>query len=321
MTHEIKTMRDVFITELTARMRQDSSIFFVTADFGAPTLDALVNEFPERFVNVGIAEQNLINVSTGLALEGFKVYAYAIAPFITMRCFEQIKVNLSMTTQLRDMNVNLIGVGAGFSYVVSGPTHHSIEDISIIHTLPNIEILSPADWVSVQQMVDFTLNNQGVKYLRFDSAPGQAIYAKPEEAFASRGFNIVAAGTRIALVGTGFMVHQALEIKKTLAKDREYDPTVIDIYRLRGFDRKSLAQELSQYELIISLEEAFIGKGGLDSIILHTLNEYNIKSRFRAVGIADCYRFALGNREELLANYNCSKNDVINLITESFSDA
>ena len=82
-----KPMRDVFISELYTKMEKDTSIFFLSADFGSPALDKLRSTFPDRFINVGIAEQNLINVSCGLALEGFSVFAYAIAPFITMRCF------------------------------------------------------------------------------------------------------------------------------------------------------------------------------------------------------------------------------------------
>jgi transketolase len=117
-------MRDVFIETLTLKMADDDKIFFLSADFGSPALDKLRELYPNRFINVGIAEQNLINVATGLALEGFKVYAYAIAPFVTMRCFEQIRVNLSVLPQVRPVTVNIVGVGAGFSYDMSGPTHH-----------------------------------------------------------------------------------------------------------------------------------------------------------------------------------------------------
>ena len=166
-----KPMRDVFISELYTKMEKDTSIFFLSADFGSPALDKLRSSFPDRFINVGIAEQNLINVSCGLALEGFSVFAYAIAPFITMRCFEQIRVNLAILSQIRPMNVNLIGVGAGFSYEVSGPTHHCLEDISIMRTLPNFEVLSPSDWYLTTQLVDYTLQNKIPKYLRFDAKP------------------------------------------------------------------------------------------------------------------------------------------------------
>jgi len=118
-------MRDAFLRSVKDRMAAENDIFFLTADFGSPVLDDVQSAFSNRFVNVGISEQNLINVATGIALEGFRVVAYAIAPFITMRCLEQIRVNLAILSQIRPMNVTLAGVGAGYSYEVSGPTHQT----------------------------------------------------------------------------------------------------------------------------------------------------------------------------------------------------
>ena len=123
-------MRDAFLRRIYEAMNFDKKIFFISADFGSPVLDDIRKDFPKRFINVGVAEQNLINISAGLSLEGYKVFAYAIAPFITMRCFEQLRVNLALLSEVRDINVTLIGVGAGYSYVVSGPTHQCL---SLIH--------------------------------------------------------------------------------------------------------------------------------------------------------------------------------------------
>ena len=165
MINKPLAMRDVFLEKIWKQMSVDSSIFFITADFGSPVLDKIRRDFPSRFINVGIAEQNLINITAGLAIEGFTVFAYAIAPFITMRCFEQIRVSLSLLSEVRPMNVSLIGVGAGYSYVVSGPTHQCYEDITIMRALPNFQILSPSDHVSAGELFDNSLKNQGLKYL------------------------------------------------------------------------------------------------------------------------------------------------------------
>src|SRR3990167_7173418 len=110
-TRPVKAMRDVFIDAVRQRMGENDRIFFLSADFGSPALDRLRSEFGDRFVNVGVAEQNMINVAYGLALEGYTVYAYAIAPFITMRDYEQTRLHLAISSQLRPVNVNLIGVG------------------------------------------------------------------------------------------------------------------------------------------------------------------------------------------------------------------
>src|SRR4030043_1921021 len=147
LTKEPRVLRDIFIEKIHKKMETDESIFFLSADFGSPALDSLRDEFKNRFINVGIAEQNLINVASGLALEGYTVYAYAIAPFLTMRAYEQIRQNLAISSQIRPVNVNLIGVGAGLSYDVTGPTHHCLEDACIMRVLPNFVVFSPADYV------------------------------------------------------------------------------------------------------------------------------------------------------------------------------
>ena len=159
MSETIKpiAMRDALLQRIWAAMSDDETLFFTCADFGSPVLDKIRADFPERFVNVGIAEQNLINVSAGLALEGFTVFAYAIAPFITMRCYEQVRVSLALLSEVRPLNVNLIGVGAGYSYVVSGPTHQCYEDITLMRAMPNFRVFSPADHVSAAALFDASL--------------------------------------------------------------------------------------------------------------------------------------------------------------------
>src|SRR6056300_1304363 len=105
MNFDKLVMRDVFLKNILQSMERNKDIFFVTADFGSPVLDDIRAKYPDRFLNVGIAEQNLINISCGLALEGYRVFAYAIAPFITMRCYEQIRINLALLSNVRPLNV------------------------------------------------------------------------------------------------------------------------------------------------------------------------------------------------------------------------
>ena len=126
-----QTMRDAFWSKVCGEMALDDTIFVLTADFGAPALDQIRSDYPDRFLSVGISEQNLINIASGLALEGRRVFAYAISPFF-VRAAEQIRINLCMTSVFRKMNVSLIGVGIGFSYVVSGPSHHALEDAAVL---------------------------------------------------------------------------------------------------------------------------------------------------------------------------------------------
>lgn len=291
-------MRDVFIEALWRRMHLDSSIFFLSADFGSPKLDVLRESFKDRFINVGIAEQNLINIATGLAIEGFTVYAYAIAPFLTMRPYEQIRNNLSLMSQIKEINVNLVGVGAGLSYDVSGPTHHSLEDISAIRTLPNIMVFSPSDWVLADRLVDYSIKVKKPKYFRFDGKPLPNIYKTTRHLSLENGFFILRKGEDLCFVSTGYMTHTALKVADILKKDR-ISAGVVDVFALKDIDEKHLSNTLKQYKNIITIEEAFIGKNGLDNLVLHLLYKKGLNQRFINMGFTDSYLFEIGSRESL----------------------
>ena len=298
MKTERKTMRDVFIDQIFHSMEENDSIFFISADFGSPMLDKLRDKFKDRFINVGIAEQNLINISTGLALEGFTVYAYAIAPFLTMRAFEQIRINLSLHAQFKDINVNFIGVGAGLSYDVSGPTHHCLEDISIMRTLPNIILFSPSDWVLAQEFIDYSISVKKPKYLRFDGKPLDNIYESMESVRLDDGFKEIKKGNEICLVSTGYMTHIAIKAADMLAKDG-INTGVADIFLLKPINENLFVETLKDYKYLITVEEAFINKGGLDSLVSSVIDRYDLNLKLKRIGFKDSYVFDVGDREYL----------------------
>lgn len=296
MSDKPRAMRDAFLERLCSAMAFDEKIFFVSADFGSPILDKIRSEYPDRFVNVGIAEQNLINVCAGLATEGFKVFAYAIAPFITMRCYEQIRVNLVLLSIVRKMNVNLIGVGAGYSYVVSGPTHQCYEDLSIMRALPTMAVYSPADHISAKALLETCLENDGPKYLRFDAQILPTIYDTAPEVV--RGFSKLVSGEDVCILATGYMVHTALKVAKLL-NDNGIKACVIDMFDLTGFNSTALLTELKKYSNLVSLEEGFKGRGGLDAMLFNWMSTNNLNLRYLNIGVEGSYKFELGSREEL----------------------
>lgn len=310
-------MRDELIKRVTEEMASDDSIYFVTADFGSPALDKLKTTFPDRYINVGIAEQNLINVSTGLALEGATVFAYAIAPFITMRCFEQIRVNLAALSELKKLNVNLVGVGAGFSYVCSGPSHQALEDISIMRTLPNLEILSPSDWVTSKEIVKYAIKNKCPKYIRLDGMKLDQIYEDSSSLDFNKGFTEITEGDQICLLATGYMTHKAKNMLSIL-KSEGTTPGLIDLYKLTNLQERSLIETIQRYQSIITMEEGFIDKGGLDSLILHIINKNKTNVNFYNFGLSNNYQFALGDREEMHTAYGASAIKLKKLITDNW---
>ena len=297
MTLKPLAMRDALLENIWQEMAKNEKIFFVTADFGSPVLDKIRADFPKRFVNVGIAEQNLINIAAGLALEGFTVFAYAIAPFITMRCFEQIRVSLALLSEVRPMNVNLIGVGAGYSYVVSGPTHQCYEDITLMRALPNFQFYSPADHITAGNLFHRCIDELGPKYLRLDAQVLPVIYQNMQPNL-EEGFNVHKTGIKICLVATGYMLHTALFIANSLS-DQGVSVGVIDLINIARFDREKFRNEIRQYQGLVSMEEGFRGRGGVDSMLFELIARSKIPAKLLNIGVDSRYSFELGSRIEL----------------------
>lgn len=304
-------MRDIFIDGIRQRMADDKRLFFLVADFGAPALDKLRSEFPDRYINVGVAEQNMINVATGLALEGYVVYAYAIAPFITLRDYEQVRLQLSISSQIRPVNVNLIGVGAGISYDMAGPTHHCLEDLTVMRLLPNFTVFSPSDWRLAEKFIDYSINKKSPKYLRFDSKPLPSIYEDIKDLNLENGFYELMKGEKICVVSTGFMTHRALRAAK-----EAHDVGVIDVFLLKPLNEDLLFETLKKYQYIITIEEAFIGAGGLDSLIAKVLLDNESTIKLKRMGFKDKYAFDLGSRDYVHGLNNIDDKGIIEVIKQ-----
>lgn len=301
-------MRDSFLQAIKDRMAAEQDIFFLTADFGSPVLDGVREDFPDRFVNMGISEQNTVNVATGLALEGYRVVVYAIAPFITMRCLEQVRINLAILSQVRPMNVTLVGVGAGYSYAVSGPTHQALEDIAVMRALPNVGVWSPADAATAQAMAHQALDEKGVRYLRLDGHPLPDLGAPPTAANLRQGFRLGGTpGAATAVVSTGYMSHLAIAVRDELEAGGIPVRTV-DMMNLSAPDAEALRTELAPCRAILTMEEGFIGRGGLDGLLTAQLAPRLPKTKWAHAGLAPHYSFEIGLRDELLAAQGLSRS-------------
>lgn len=311
---EKKAMRDVFIDEALKAMGSRTDLHFLSADFGAPLLDKMKTSFPRRFINVGIAEQNLINVAAGMAFEGLTVHAYAISSFLATRAFEQVKVNLSLHSQVRNFNVNLVGVGGGLSYDISGPTHHCLEDIPIVNSLPGITLFSPSDWILVKKFHSYCLRHNSPKYLRLEGRPVPALYDKRPDVKIEDCFCELEKGKDVCIVSTGFMTHVALAAVK-LARKNGLRPGLIDLFLLKPLNGRRLTKILSAYRKVITVEEGFVGKGGMDSIVLNLLNDHCPGVEMKALGFRDKYVFELGGRDYLHKLYGIDAGSIAGLVS------
>jgi transketolase len=304
------TMRDAVIRRVVTAMDTDPDIFFLSADLGAPALDSLRKNFGDRFINVGIAEQNLVSIAAGLALEGMKVFAFGLAPFISMRALEQIRNNLSLLGQLKPLNVTLLALGAGLSYDVSGPTHHCIEDLSIIRTLPNIALYSPSDPELAAQLIVHGLSIPSPKYVRLEGKPVASLYADPAGVDCSKGFFELIAGKDVCLVSSGFMVHECAKIQAYF-KTKGIEVGLVDVFALSPLDEAALFDVLRPYSHLISVEESFIGRAGLDTLIMTLFHRRGHRAPLHPFGISDKYIFENGDRTQMHKMFGMDNDTII----------
>lgn len=285
------SMRDAFFVRLYELARKDKNVILISADMGAPSLDKFRRDLASQFINVGIAEENMVVVATGLALSGKKVFIYAIMPFVTSRCFEMLKVNLS----LMNISVTAIAVGAGFSYDDSGPTHHCTEDIAIMRVLPNMTIFSPSDSIMAAEFAEIAYRTKGPSYVRLDREILTPIHKKSDDF--SLGLASLRKGEKVAIISTGNMVHTALKVCDRLA-GYSVDASVIDLYRIKPTNQKLLLEKIKSVETVVTLEEHLIC-GGIGSIVAEVFADNRITIPLKRFGIKDRYYYAYGGRKNI----------------------
>ncbi|KAA6326652.1 GMC family oxidoreductase [termite gut metagenome] len=167
-------MRTAFIQQLTEEAKQNDKIFLIVGDLGFSVVEEYANLFPDRFLNAGIAEQNMIGIAAGLAKEGYYVYVYSIGNFPTLRCMEQIRYDVAY----HNLNVKIVAVGAGYAYGALGASHHATEDLGIMRTIPNMVICSPGDPRETKIITRISTNHNGPMYLRLGKAGEKVIHAQ-----------------------------------------------------------------------------------------------------------------------------------------------
>jgi len=283
-------MRDAFLDKLYRIAKKDHRIILISADFGAPSLDKFRRDMSDQFINVGIAEQNMISIAAGVALSGKIVFCYAIAPFITMRCYEQIRIDLCCM----NLPVTLVGVGAGYGYDDSGPTHHTLEDIAVMRALPNMTILNASDSVMAEAFAEIAYKSPGPKYVRLDRT--KHCFNRGDHDFQT-GMAEMIHGKDLKIIATGYMVSQALAVHGEL-QHADVHPGIVDLYRIKPLNKELLRQVVDKAKAIITLEENFI-HGGIGSIVAELLADTRKQVPLKRLGIPDMYSFRYGGRKKL----------------------
>lgn len=286
-------MRTAFLKTFMESAEKDKNIYLLVGDLGFSVFEDFAKKFPNRYVNCGVAEQNMMGIAAGLALTGKKVVVYSIIPFVTMRCFEQIRNDIC----LQNLDVKIIGIGGGYSYGQLGATHHSIEDIAIMKSLPNMNVLIPADPIETKLLVKNMMEHNSPTYLRLGKSKEENLYNENFSFKVGRA-NVLRNGRSLAIIGMGPILKNALKAADILIKDNIICK-VVSISTIKPIDEKAII-ESAKTGFIVTVEEHNI-IGGLGDSVAAILAQAGLTKfcRFKKIGIEDKFIKTVGDQEYL----------------------
>ena len=300
-----KDVRDAFFDKVYDLAKEDENLVFITADAGAFSLQRFKNDFPERFINVGVAEQTMVLLATGLAMCGKNVFIYSIIPFITQRALEHIKVNICSM----NLPVTIVGCGAGLSFGFDGPTHHGNQDIAAMKSLPGMKILSPCDAISSMKCAHESYKSKTPCYVRLDKGKHSSVYDESDDF--EIGIKVLSELDSFNIISTGFMTQKAKEISEKLTS-KGVKVGVVDIGIIKPLNFNMLYDILNNSTAVCVIEEH--SPGGLASSICDFIAKNNISVEFYRYGLPDIQIFEYGDREWLLDYHNLSVEKISNSI-------
>ena len=290
--------RDAVFDTIRTIMRQDPSVVITTNDMNAMLLDQIREEMPDRVINIGIAEQNLISVSGGLAQAGKKVFVFGIVSHVIGRGWEQIKLDVCTMK----LPVVILGVGPGLSYGNDGPTHHGTEDVALTRVLPNMTVLNPCDSNSMIAAVKQAHALNGPAYIRIDRENIVPIHE--DDADLTPGLRVWREGTKLALVTTGVITHRVLDATDRLRADG-IDCQVVELYRLKPTSSKDIVAAIGQPDRVVVVEE-HSPVGGVATIVAESLVREGIAIPMETISLPDEFLLGSASRDWAHETYGLS---------------
>lgn len=296
-------MRDAFLRELNRQAADDPSVMLITGDLGFGVLTKYSEEFPDQYINAGVAEQNMTAMACGMALENYRVFTYSIANFTTLRCLEQIRNDICY----HDADVTVVSIGGGFSYGQLGVSHFATEDLAILRALPNMTIVAPSDPWEAEELVRQMVDVRAPKYLRIDK--GRAGLSPDTTAVKLGHARRVREGTDGTIICIGAILSEALKAADSLSV-KGISLRILVIHTLKPLDVDSILAAAQETGGIITLEEHSI-IGGLGGAVAETCLESGVvPGFFRRIGLNDTYPTIVGDQDFLRATYGMNAASV-----------
>ncbi len=272
-------MRPSFVAALCELAKEDPRIFLLCGDLGYSALEVFRDGFPNRYVNVGVAEQNMTGIAAGMARSGKIVFTYSIANFPTLRCLEQIRNDVCY----HEANVKIVAVGAGFSYSSQGYTHHGVEDIAIMRALPGMAVVSPGDPVETKLATRAIAQRSGPCYLRLGKAGEPVIHTSPPNFQLGKAIQLTS-GADLTLITTGPILKDVMDLAARL-RDGGVASRVLSMHTVAPLDTAAVEAAARETAAIVTIEEHSV-TGGLGSAVADVLAEMDgARPPFKKIGV------------------------------------
>lgn len=295
--------REVICDELVKNAKVDEKITVLTSDSrGSAKLQPFYDEHRDKYVEVGIAEQNIVGIAAGLASSGLKPYVVSPACFLSMRSIEQIKVDVAYS----NTNVKLVGISGGLSYGALGMSHHSLQDIAVMRAIPGIDIVIPADRFETKKLIEASLKSDKGMYIRVGRNPVEDSYESDDYEFEIGKAVTMREGTEATIIACGETVRVALDAHEIL-KNEGINCKVLNMHTLKPFDNGAVIKAAKETGAILSLEEHSI-HGGLGAAIAEVVGE-NCPIPLKIIGVPDEPAIP-GESKDVFNHYGIEKNNV-----------
>jgi transketolase len=302
-------VRNTFANTFYEAARQDPRLCVVVADISpAGSMEKLRKEYPERFINTGVAEQIMIGMCAGMAMRGLKPFAYTIATFALFRPYEFVRDDLCY----QELPVTVVGVGGGITYSTLGGTHHAMEDVALARALPNMRVIAPCDPEEAKAATRWCISqDEGPVYLRLGKA-GEPVLTKDAESFQFGKVRLIREGKDALVLGYGPTLKMAVDAANTL-QARGVSVAVASVHTLKPLDREGIARLLGRYARVIVLEE-MVPVGGLADAVRAIAWEAGSKCRIDVMGLKHDFVHVYGKHEELLSAHGVSLEELVRQI-------
>jgi transketolase len=301
-------MRNAFLDTLFELALHDERIVFITGDLGYRVVEKFMEQRPQQFLNAGVAEANMTGLAAGMALEGKTVFTYSIANFPTLRCLEQIRIDVCY----HDANVKIVSVGGGFAYGSLGVTHHAIEDLSVMRAMPNLTVVAPGDPVETRAATRAIVSHQGPCYLRLGKAGEPTVHQGPIDYRLGKAIRL-RNGNDLTLISTGGMLQTAVKAADRLAAAHLHT-RVVSMHTLKPLDTEEVLAAMTDTQAIFTLEEHSV-IGGLGSAVAEVLAEANgPRIPFKRLGMPSIFSPNIGKQEYILARHSLNDEGVVRTI-------